>query len=119
MSVPRQARSRAEALRAELERHNRLYYVDDNPEITDAEYDSLFKELQELEEKFHELRTPDSPTQRVGATPAAGFATVAHRQQMLSLQNVTTREELREFDARIRKFLGRDRITYALSLIHI
>jgi len=66
MRVPPEARSRVQTLRDELERHNRLYYVDDNPEISDAEYDRLFNELQQLEEKYSELRTPDSPTQRVG-----------------------------------------------------
>jgi len=100
-------------LRRDIEEHNRRYHVLDDPTITDAEYDELFRRLEALEAAHPELVTPDSPTQRVGATPAAGFATVAHRQQMLSLQNVTTREELREFDARIRKFLGRDRIAYA------
>jgi DNA ligase (NAD+) len=60
---------RARWLRAELERHNRLYYVEDRPEITDAEYDRLFQELQQLEEKHPGLRTPDSPTQRVGGAP--------------------------------------------------
>jgi len=113
MGAPRQVRDRAERLRKELEHHNRRYHVLDDPTITDAEYDDLFRRLEALEAAHPELVTPDSPTQRVGATPASGFATVTHRQQMLSLQNVTTREELREFDARIRKFLGRDRITYA------
>ena len=87
MSVPSEARSRAATLRAELERHNRLYYVDDNPEITDAEYDRLFNELQKLEEKFHELRHPDSPTQRVGGTPLSEFTQVRHRTPMLSIGN--------------------------------
>ena len=102
-----------ERLRREIEHHDHRYHVLDDPEISDAEYDELFRRLQALEDAHPELRTPDSPTQRVGATPASGFATVTHRHQMLSLQNATTREELREFDARIRKFLGRDRITYA------
>src|SRR5436190_11688164 len=102
-----------ERLRREIRYHDQRYHVLDDPEITDAEYDELFRRLQKLEADHPELVTPDSPTQRVGATPVSSFATVTHRHQMLSLQNATTREELREFDARIRKFLGRDRITYA------
>ena len=70
------AEERAAALRAELEHHNRLYYLDDQPEITDAEYDRLFNELKELEEKFPELHTPDSPTQRVGGVPLPEFALI-------------------------------------------
>src|SRR5205814_278942 len=106
-------RREVERLRREIEHHNHRYHVLDAPEITDAEYDGLFRKLETLEEAHPELVTPDSPTRRVGATPAAGFETVTHRQQMLSLQNVMTREELREFDARSRKFLGRDAIVYA------
>src|SRR5881296_1181535 len=99
-------------LRREIERHNHRYYVLDDPEISDAEYDALFRRLQALEEAHPELRTPDSPTQRVGAAPLAEFATVRHRQPMLSLQNVTTPEEMAAFDERVRKFLGRERIQY-------
>src|SRR5947208_884996 len=99
-------------LRREIERHNHRYYVLDDPEVSDAEYDALFRRLQALEEAHPELRTPDSPTQRVGAAPATEFATVRHRQPMLSLQNVTTPEEMAAFDERVRKFLGRERIQY-------
>src|SRR5437899_1931878 len=99
-------------LRREIERHNHRYYVLDDPEISDAEYDALCRRLQALEEAHPELRTPDSPTQRVGAAPATEFATVRHRQPMLSLQNVTTPEEMAAFDERVRKFLGRERIEY-------
>jgi len=99
-------------LRREIERHNHHYYVLDDPEISDAEYDALFRRLQELEAAHPALRTPDSPTQRVGAAPLAEFAAVRHRQAMLSLQNVTTPEEMAAFDERTRKFLGRERIEY-------
>jgi DNA ligase (NAD+) len=99
-------------LRREIERHNHHYYVLDDPEISDAEYDALFRRLQELEAAHPALRAPDSPTQRVGAAPLAEFATVRHRQAMLSLQNVTTPEEMAAFDERTRKFLGRERIEY-------
>ena len=101
-----------EQLRSEIQEHNRRYHVLDDPIITDAEYDALFRRLQALEEAHPALRTPDSPTQRVGASPLAKFAAVRHGQQMLSLNNVTTAEELAEFDARIRKFLNAARIDY-------
>jgi DNA ligase (NAD+) len=108
MSVPEEARSRAEALRAELERHNRLYYIEDNPEISDADYDLLFNELQELEEKFHELRTPDSPTQRVGGAPREELVQVRHAVPMRSIRTETDTEDsgAEKFDARIRRELG-------------
>jgi DNA ligase (NAD+) len=106
------ARSEVERLRREIEHHNYRYYVLDDPLVSDAEYDALFRDLQALEEAHPALRAPDSPTQRVGAAPLAKFDTVRHRQQMLSLANVTTAEELVEFDARIRKFLGREHIEY-------
>ena len=100
-----EARKRVEELRRLINYHNWRYYVLNQPEITDAEYDALFRELQELEEKFPELVTPDSPTQRVGAPPAEEFETVSHREPMLSLQNAFNEEELREFDKRIKRFL--------------
>src|SRR5438270_10930243 len=97
-------------LRREIERHNHRYYVLDDPEISDAEYDALFRRLQALEEAHPELRSPDSPTQRVGAAPLDKFETVRRRHPMLSLSNVTTREEMAEFDARVRKFLNLERV---------
>jgi DNA ligase (NAD+) len=102
-------KERAQALRAALERHNRLYYIEDRPEITDAEYDRIFKELQELEEKFVELRTPDSPTQRVGGAPREELAPVRHEVPMLSIRTETDTENTgaAKFDARIRRELGR------------
>jgi DNA ligase (NAD+) len=99
-------------LRREIERHNYRYHVLDDPEISDAEFDVLFRRLEELETAHPELRTADSPTQRVGAAPLAKFGTVRHRHQMLSLNNVATAEALGEFDARVRKFLGAERIEY-------
>src|SRR3954447_25884160 len=108
MSVPAEARSRVQALHVELERHNRLYYIDDSPEISDAEYDRLFKELQELEEKFPELRTADSPTQRVGGAPSEKLVQVPHAVPMLSIRTETDTEDsgAEKFDARIRRELG-------------
>src|SRR5262249_14344747 len=105
-------RREVERLRREIEQHNYRYYVLDDPVVTDDEYDTLFRRLQALEEAHPELRTPDSPTQRVGAAPLEKFGTVRHRHPMLSLSNVATREEMAEFDARIRKFLGLGEIAY-------
>jgi len=108
----RDIRREAERLREEIQEHNRRYYVLDNPLVSDAEYDALFRRLQALEEAHPALRTPDSPTQRVGAKPLEKFATVRHRQPMLSLANVVTAEELAEFDGRVRKFLNATRVEY-------
>ncbi len=108
----RDVRQEAERLRREIEQHNHRYYVLDDPVVSDAEYDALFRRLEALEAAHPELRTPDSPTQRVGAQPLEKFATARHRHPMLSLANVTTREELAEFDARVRKFLNLDAIEY-------
>jgi DNA ligase (NAD+) len=102
-------RRRIEALSREIARHDRLYYVLDRPELSDAEYDALFRELVALEEAHPELRLPESPTLRVGAPPAEGFASVEHRVPMLSLDNAQGAEELRAFDARVRRALGEER----------
>jgi DNA ligase (NAD+) len=95
-----------EELREKIRYHNYRYYVLNEPEISDAEYDRLFRRLVELEQKYPELITPDSPTQRVGAEPQKEFKQVRHRQPMLSLDDCFGEEELREFDARVRRFLG-------------
>ena len=92
-------------LRREIEKHNRQYYVLDDPLISDAEYDRLFRRLVELEKKYPDLASADSPTQRVGAPPLEKFATVRHTLPMLSLNNANAREELEEFEERIRRFL--------------
>ncbi len=101
-------RSRIEALRAAIRHHDHRYYVLDDPEIPDNEYDALFRELQGLEARHPELVTPDSPTQRVGAPPLDAFVPAPHAVPMLSLDNVADEAGLAEFDARIRRFLGRD-----------
>lgn len=98
---------RAEELRRELERHNYLYYVLERPEIGDTEYDHLFRELVDLETAHPDVRTPDSPTQRVGVAPVEGFATHRHLTPMLSLDNAFDESEIRAFDERNRKLLGR------------
>jgi DNA ligase (NAD+) len=101
---------RAEHLRSELERHNRLYYQHAAPEISDREFDQLLRELQDIEKEHPELITPDSPTQRVGGAPLEGFAQVTHRVPMMSLDNTYSEEELREFYTRLQKGLGREKI---------
>ncbi|HEX5767248.1 MAG TPA: NAD-dependent DNA ligase LigA, partial [Burkholderiales bacterium] len=104
---------RAKKLREAIERHNRLYYIEDAPEITDAEYDALFRELQSLEAKHPELRSPDSPTQRVGAAPLAEFGEVRHRTPMLSISNASEEEEVHAFDRRVCQAVGAERVEYA------
>ena len=101
----KRARAEIEDLRAQINRHNHLYYVLDNPELTDAEYDALMRRLEALEAEHPELLTPDSPTQRVGAKPSEKFAVVVHRRMMISLANAMDAEEMREFDRRIKRFL--------------
>jgi len=103
---------RAAELRRTLEEHNHRYYVLDDPSIPDAEYDRLFRELQELERQHPELRTADSPTQRVGGEPLREFAPVRHRQPMQSLNNCFSEEELGEFDRRVREGLGLEAVDY-------
>jgi len=108
-----EAERQIEQLRQQLQYHNYRYHVLDDPQITDAEYDQLMRRLQELEAAFPELIRPDSPTQRVGATPLEAFGTVLHSLPMLSLDNAFSAEEVRDFDARIRRQLGKsDRIDY-------
>jgi DNA ligase (NAD+) len=94
-----------EELRDQIRYHNRRYYMQDDPEITDAEYDRLFQKLLKLEDKYPQLVSPDSPSQRVGAEPQKTFTQVAHRQPMLSLENGFNENDIREFDARIQRLL--------------
>ena len=105
-------RKRAAELRKSLARHNRLYYVEDAPEITDAEYDRLFTELQRLEVEHPELAAPDSPSQRVGAPPLAEFAEVRHRTPMLSLGNAFEDAAVQAFDRRVREALQAEAVDY-------
>ncbi|MBW2714245.1 MAG: NAD-dependent DNA ligase LigA, partial [Deltaproteobacteria bacterium] len=98
-------KSRARELVELITQHNRLYYQEDRPKISDAEYDELFRELQDLECRFPSLAFPGSPTQNVGAAPAEGFVSVAHTSPMLSLENAMNDGEMRAFDERIRRAL--------------
>ncbi len=106
MSGPDHVAQRIEALRKAIHYHTKKYYEENAPEISDEAFDQLMRELQALESERPDLVTPDSPTQRVGGTPVEGFATVRHRVAMLSIDNVTTEEGLREFEVRLRKLLG-------------
>ncbi|HEX8887703.1 MAG TPA: NAD-dependent DNA ligase LigA [Pyrinomonadaceae bacterium] len=105
-----------ESLREEIRHHEELYYVHDNPEISDAEYDALLTRLQQLETEHPELVTPDSPTQRVGGRPAEGFAEYVHRRPMLSLDNSYNIEDLRAFDERCRRLADGRAFEYVAEL---
>jgi DNA ligase (NAD+) len=115
MTVAPGVEERIRQLREEIERHNYQYYVLDDPLISDAEYDRMFRELQALEERHPALITDDSPTQRVGAKPLAAFSQVRHDTPMLSLNNAFDREEVTAFDRRVRKALGLDAVEYSVE----
>ena len=102
MAAPAPAAGRARELRAEIERHNHAYYVLDTPTVPDAEYDQRFRELQDLEQQYPELLTPDSPTRRVGGAPLGAFPPCVHGAPMLSLNNAFDPAEVRAFDQRVR-----------------
>jgi DNA ligase (NAD+) len=115
--VPLQdVKSTIDQLREALRRHEYLYYVLDQPEISDAEYDEMMHRLRDLELGHPELITPDSPTQRVGGKPREGFVKVAHSSQMLSLDNALDEQELRDFDRRVRELMGGAPYQYVAEL---
>ncbi|WP_013630678.1 NAD-dependent DNA ligase LigA [Rubinisphaera brasiliensis] len=103
------------SLRDEIERHNRLYYVEAQPEITDREFDRLLNRLIDLEQQHPEFQSPDSPTQKVGGQPIEGFQTVPHAVPMLSIENVFEPEGIDEFDRRICKLLDRETLDYTIE----
>jgi DNA ligase (NAD+) len=109
-------KERVEHLRREIRRHDRLYYVDARPEISDRDYDRLMEELKKLEAAHPELATADSPTMRVGGEPIDGFRTVRHREPMMSIDNSYSAADLREFDRRVRKVIGKERVKYVVEL---
>jgi DNA ligase (NAD+) len=111
------AAERAAELREEIEHHNRLYYVQDEPEISDADYDALLNELRDIEAENPDLITPDSPTQRVGAAPLAKFQPARHPQRMLSLANARNEEELLAWDKRVRNLLAQERDVVELEYV--
>ncbi len=103
-------------LRGLINHHDRRYYQENSPEITDREYDRLYRALQDLEARFPDLVTPDSPTRRVSEKPLTGFASVRHRVPMLSMDNTYSPDELREFDARVKRFLNLKAVDYFSEL---
>lgn len=112
MSKSRDAAKEIERLREEIRRHEYLYYVADDPQISDAAFDRLMNQLKKLEAEHPTLMTPDSPTQRVGGQPREGFQTVRHKTPMVSLDNAFSFEELADFDRRVREISGREKIEY-------
>ncbi len=112
----KQVEARVAELRALVERHNELYHLHDAPEISDAEFDALFRELRDIEEAHPDLLTADSPTRRVGGAVLAGFETVAHAAPMLSLDSDADEDAIGRFDDRVRKALGDEaRVAYVLE----
>jgi DNA ligase (NAD+) len=112
----KEAKKRIQKLREDIVFHEKKYYVENDPQISDYEFDMLIKELINLERQFPELIMPESPTQRVGEQPLEGFASVKHSTPMLSLDNCYTMEELREFEERIQKIIPTAKITYVAEL---
>lgn len=109
---PSPIEERIAALRREIRRHDHLYYTKDRPEISDSEYDRLFRELVDLEAAHPYLITSDSPTQRVGAPPLAELAKVSHEKPMLSLDSMTDQEDVCAFDARMKRELETEQVVY-------
>ena len=114
--MPSQIEKEIEKLREQIRYHEHRYYVLDDPEISDREFDVLMKRLQDLETEHPELITPDSPTQRVGGQPAAEFPQVRHSTPMMSLDNTYSVEELGDFDRRVRELSGREQVDYVVEL---
>ncbi|MEE9500938.1 MAG: NAD-dependent DNA ligase LigA [Candidatus Aminicenantaceae bacterium] len=112
----KEAKKRIQKLREDVVFHEKKYYIENDPQISDYEFDMLIKELINLERQFPELITPESPTQRVGEQPLEGFASFEHSTPMLSLDNCYTMEELREFEERIRKIIPTEKIAYVAEL---
>ncbi len=115
-SGTKEAEKKIEALREEIRRHEHLYYVLDQPEISDPEFDKLMQQLQQLEAEHPVLITPDSPTQRVGGKPREGFVKVRHSSPMLSLDNTYNEEELRAWERRVHELSGRKDVDYVCEL---
>ncbi|MGA9352832.1 MAG: NAD-dependent DNA ligase LigA [Terriglobales bacterium] len=113
---PASVEKKIESLREKIRHHEYVYYVQDNPELTDAEFDKLMNELKKLEAEHPELLTPDSPTQRVGGKPREGFVKAKHSSPMLSLDNAYSEEELRDWERRVHELSGRDDVEYMCEL---
>src|SRR5512143_2633375 len=115
-TAAKDARARIEKLRDEIRRHEHLYYVLDQPEVSDAEFDRLMNELKRLEAENPALVTPDSPSQRVGGKPREGFVKVEHSRPMLSLDNAYNEEELRAWEHRVHELSGAKDVEYVCEL---
>ena len=113
MTAPKK---RIDQLRKEIDHHNRLYYIDAKPEISDRDFDRLLEELKQLEIEHPEFDSPDSPTHRVGGEPIEGFKPVRHREPMRSIDNSYSADDLREFDTRVRKLLNGEKVKYIVEL---
>src|ERR1700686_3192642 len=116
MPAAKDSEKKIEALREKIRHHEHLYYVLDNPEISDAEFDKLMQQLKDLEAEHPSLVTPDSPTQRVGGRPREGFVKVRHSTPMLSLDNTYNEEELRAWERRVHELTGRSDVDYVCEL---
>ena len=116
MPATKDVEKKIEALREKIRHHEHLYYVLDNPEISDAEFDKLMQQLKDLESEHPALVTPDSPTQRVGGKPREGFVKVPHSTPMLSLDNTYSEDELRDWERRVHELTGRSEVDYVCEL---
>src|SRR6202451_3879941 len=116
MAAAKNLEKEVERLREQIRRHEYLYYVLDQPEISDADFDKLMRELKDLEAEHPELLTADSPTQRVGGKPREGFVKVRHSSPMLSLDNTYSEEELRDWERRVHELSGRKDVDYVCEL---
>src|SRR5919197_218188 len=116
MRTAKDIREEIEDLRNTIRHHEHLYYVLDQPEISDAEFDRLMQELKKLEADHPELITPDSPSQRVGGKPREGFVKVPHTSPMLSLDNAYNEQELRDWERRVHELSGRKTVDYVCEL---
>src|SRR5579871_6909942 len=116
MPAAKDIEKKVESLRDKIRHHEYQYFVLDNPEISDQDFDKLMRQLRELEREYPDLLTPDSPTQRVGGKPREGFVKVRHSAPMLSLDNALNEEEMRDFDRRIKELLGGEKFEYVAEL---
>jgi len=110
-----EAKKKIEKLRREIEAHNRRYYVEAKPTISDREFDRLMRELVDSEQSFPDFKTPDSPSERVGGEPLKEFKTVRHTIPMMSMDNTYSYDELRDFDERVKKGLGVAQVDYFIE----
>src|ERR1700752_3605174 len=116
MPAPKEVEKKIEALREKIRHHEYQYFVLDNPEISDQDFDKLTKQLKDLEAEHPSLLTADSPTQRVGGKPREGFSKVRHSSPMLSLDNTYNEEELRAWERRVHELRGRKDVEYVCEL---